>query len=112
ARAVTDTGARGVEAIVRIMRAHPTERDEILAWLHQHRGSAFVRQVTARMGQIERELPENVVLKSVRGSVTIPAKRRLMGDWKATIDTEHPTQLGVEVSQSAIRVWMSPALHV
>lgn len=112
ARAVTDTGARGVAALVRIMRAHPMERDEILAWLHQHRGSAFVRQVTASLGQIERELPEGVELKSVRGSVSIPAGRRLMGDWKATIDTEHATDLGVEVSTSGIRVWLSPPLHV
>jgi len=111
-RAITDTSARGAAAVVRILRAHPMERDEILAWLHQHRGGAFVRQVTAQLGQIERELPEGVELKAVRGSVSIPAGRRLMGDWKATIDTEHATQLGAEVSESGIRVWMSPALHV
>jgi len=111
-RAVTDTSARGVAAVVRILRAYPIERDEIIAWLHQRHGNAFVGQVTAQLGQIERELPENVELQSVHGSVTIPAGRRLMGDWKATIDTAHATTLGAEVSQSAIRVWLSPALHV
>lgn len=111
-RRITDTSERGAASVVRILRAHPMERDEILAWLHQNRGSAFVRLVTAQLGQIERELPEGVELKSVRGSVTIPAKRRLMGDWKATIETEHATQLGAEVNERGISVWLNPSLLV
>lgn len=100
------------QEIAAIMRRHPEERDAIIMWLHQHRGNAFAQQVTEQLGVIERNLPAGVDLKSVQGTVTIPGKKKLTGDWASSVATRHATQLTVEVSQTGVRAWMSPSLFV
>jgi hypothetical protein len=99
-------------AIVRLMRQYPMERDEILTWLHQNRGNAFVQRVTAQLGQIERHLPEGVDVQSVSGSFTLPAGVELTGNWQATVATRNPTTVGVEVTQTGINVWCQPGIFV
>ncbi len=111
-KAITAGGEAGAARVVQVMRAHPMERDEIMEWLQQHRGNAFVQQVTAKMGQVERALPEGVELKSVRGSITIPGGKKLTGNWQASIATKHATTLTVEVSGTGVNAWLSPSLHV
>lgn len=111
-RAITAQGEPGAAAVVRVLREHPSERDEIMTWLHKHRGNAFVQQVTSKMGVIERAMPEGFDLKAVTASVTVPAGKTLVGDWKTKVATKHATTLTVEVSQSGIRAWLSPSLHV
>jgi hypothetical protein len=111
-KAMTTQGDAAAAQVVTILRAHPTERDEILEWLHQHRGNAFVQQVNAKLGEVERTLPEGVDLQSVRASVTIPGKKRLAGSWKANVGTTYATTITVEVSTTGVRAWMSPAIHV
>jgi len=99
-------------AIVRLMRQYPMERDEILTWLHQNRGNAFVQRVTAQLGQIERHLPEGVDVQSVSGSFTLPAGVQLAGSWQATVSTRNPTSVGVEVTQTGVNVWCQPGIFV
>lgn len=111
-KAVTATGAAGAQAVVRIVRRYPMERDEVMAWLHRHRGNAFVQEVTSRLGELERVLPEGIDLKSVRATVTVPAGKALSGSWQASVATRHATDLTVEVSQTGIRAWVAPALFV
>jgi hypothetical protein len=111
-RAIAAQGEPGAAAVVRVLREHPTERDEIMSWLHQHRGNAFVQQVTAKMGVIERSMPEGFDLKAVTASVTIPAGKKLAGDWKSKVATKDATTLTVEVNQSGIRAWLSPSIQV
>jgi hypothetical protein len=111
-RAITAQGDAAAASVVRVMREHPTERDEIMTWLHQHRGNAFVQQVTSKMGVIERAMPEGVDLKAVTASVTIPAGKTLAGDWASKVATKQATTLTVEVSQTGIRAWLSPYLQV
>jgi hypothetical protein len=111
-RAITAQGEAAAAAVVHVLREHPSERDEIMSWLHQHRGNAFVQQVTAKMGVVERAMPEGFDLKAVTASVTIPAGKKLAGDWKSRVATKDATTLTVEVSQTGIRVWLSPSIHV
>src|SRR5436853_7042977 len=82
----------GAGPVVEIIHAHPDERDAILEWLHGHRGNAFVNQVTSRLGQVERGLPQGVELQHLRASVTIPGGKRLAGTWKADVGTTAPTR--------------------
>lgn len=111
-KAITAPGAAGADAIVRVIRQHPMERDEVMAWLHRHRGNAFVQEVTSRLGAIERVLPEGVELKRVRATVTIPAGKTLSGSWAASVATREASDVTVEVSQTGIRAWMTPTLFV
>lgn len=99
-------------AIVRLMRQYPMERDEILTWLHQNRGNAFVQRVTAQLGQIERRLPEGVDIQSVSGSFMIPAGVELTGGWTATVATRNPTNVGVEVTDRGVNLWCQPGIFV
>lgn len=111
-KALKDGGESGAEAVVRIIREHEDEKDDIIGWLQQHRGNAFVQLVTPKLGQVERALPQGVDLKSVRGSVTIPANRTLTGDWKASVATRQATQVQIEVSHTGVRVNCSPAIFI
>ncbi|HEU0031170.1 MAG TPA: hypothetical protein VFQ53_11095 [Kofleriaceae bacterium] len=111
-KALRASDANAASRVVQIIRQYPAERDEIVAWLHQHRGNAFVQQVLAAQGQVERALPEGIELRSVRASVTIPGQRTLEGDWSHTLATQRATQIFVEVSRTGVRVQMSPSLHV
>ena len=110
--AMRGQGDAAVNAVVKELHDHPDERDDIMHWLHQHRGNAFVQDVTKHMGQIERALPQGVDLKSVRGSITIPGKRKLAGDWKATVSTREATHVQIEVTHTGVHLYMSPALFV
>jgi len=98
--------------VVEIIHAHPDERDAILEWLHRHRGNAFVNQVTSRLGQVERGLPQGVELQHLRASVTIPGGKRLAGNWKADVGTTAPTRATIDISPAGVRLWMSPAIFV
>lgn len=110
--ALRTDGAAGAAQVVQIIRAHPNERDEIMAWLQTHRGNGFTQQVASQLGQVERALPEGIDLQSVRASVVLPGNRRLAGDWKATVGTTHPTHLIAEVTPTGMRVTLAPSLHV
>ena len=110
--ALQGTGEAAAAAVVKEIHAHPDERDDIMQWLQQSRGNAFVQDVTRHMGQVERALPKGVDLKSVRGSVNIPGKRKLSGDWKATVATREPTQVMVEVTHTGVQIHAMPSLFV
>lgn len=107
-------GGDAAAQVVHIVHAHPGERDAILRWLQQHRGNAFVQEVIARSGQVERALPGNVDVQSVRASITIPGKRKLAGGyWQGgTVQTKHPTEIGVEITHTGLRVFVSPGLYL
>ena len=111
-QALQGTGDGQAGAVVKIIHEHPEERDDIMKWLQQHRGNTFVQDVTKHLGQIERALPQGVDLKSVRGSVMIPGKRKLSGDWKAAVSTREATQVTVEVTHTGVQLYMSPPLFV
>lgn len=111
-KALKDNGETAVETVVRVIHDHQDEKDDIIGWLQQHRGNAFVQQVTGKLGQVERALPQGVDLKSVRGSVTIPANRKLAGDWKAAVQTREATQVQIEVTHTGVRVSCSPAIFI
>lgn len=111
-RALRADGPAGAAQVVRLLRQHPDERDEILAWLQQHRGNAFVQQVMQHQGEVERAMPEGVELESVMASVTIPGNRRFHGDWKASVGTTRPTRVTAEISRTGVRISLSPSLHV
>jgi len=110
--AVRGSGEPAAQATAQILRAHPDEREQILTWLHQHRGNAFVQQVTAHLGQVERQLPPQVDLKSVSASFTIPGKRKLGGNWMYAAKTRDTTQVWIEVSTTGIRLSLSPGLYL
>ncbi len=119
--AIRASGAPAAAKIAGLMKAHPNERDAILAWLHEHRGNAFVQRVVAQAslatqtsepGEIEGKLPAGVDVKSVTASVVIPGKRTLTGDWKSSVATRAPTTVTVEVSHTGVRVSLSPKLFV
>ena len=110
--AIQGQGDAAAAAVVKELHAHPDERDNIMLWLQQHRGNAFVQDVTKHMGQVERALPQGVDLKSVRASINIPGKRKLAGDWKATVATREPTQVMVEVTHTGVQLHMMPGLFV
>lgn len=111
-RALAGPAAADPAAIARLLRQYPMERDEILTWLHQHRGNKFVQAVTAQLGQIERALPEGVDVESVSGSFSIPAGLELTGNWQASVSTRNPTYVTVEVSKTGVHVRPSPGLFV
>lgn len=111
-RALAGPAAANPAAIARVLRQYPMERDEILTWLHQHRGNAFVQSVTAQLGQVERSLPEGVDVESVSGSFTIPAGLELTGNWQASVSTRNPTHVSVEVTKTGVHVRPSPGLFV
>jgi len=113
-KAIAGTGDPAAMQTVQIIRSHPSERDEIMTWLHQHRGNAFVQSVTGKMGQVEAALPEGVNLDSVHASMTIPGNRKLSGGfWSGyAVKTREPTQIYVEVTHKGIRVRMSPAMYL
>lgn len=113
-QAVTGVGDPAAMSIVQIMRAHADERDAIMTWLHQHRGNAFVQQVIEKTGEVERALPAGVQLQSVTASIAIPGKRKLGGGyWQGgTVKTKQPTQIGVEVTPTGVKVWVSPAMYL
>lgn len=110
--ALQGQGDAAAAAVVKEIHDHPDERDDIMQWLQQHRGNAFVQDVTKHMGQVERMLPKGVDLKSVRGSITIPGKRKLSGDWKASVATREPTQVTVEVTHTGVQLYAMPGLFV
>jgi hypothetical protein len=110
--AVRGTGEPAAASVAQILRAHPEEREQILTWLHQHRGNAFVQQVSGHLGQIEQKLPGQVDLKSVSASFTIPGKRKLGGNWMYAAKTREPTQVWIEVSTTGIRLSLSPGLYL
>ncbi|MEZ4368486.1 MAG: hypothetical protein R2939_19735 [Kofleriaceae bacterium] len=101
-----------IDRLVTIIRTHPRDRDEIVAWLHGHRGNAFVGQVMAHLGQVERLFPEAIELRAVRASVQLPANRTLKDSFKVTIKTTQPTTLGVEITPTGMSVYFSPGLFV
>ncbi|HUJ57629.1 MAG TPA: hypothetical protein VLX92_04040 [Kofleriaceae bacterium] len=111
---VTGSGDPAATRVAQIIRAHREERDDIMAWLHQNRGNAFVQEVTHHMGVIEQALPPGVELKSVNASMTIPGGRKLGGGfWSGySVKTKDPTQIYVEVSTTGIRVVVSPGLYL
>lgn len=111
-KAITAPGAAGADAIVRVIRQHPMERDEVMAWLHRHRGNAFVQEVASRLGELERALPEGLEVQRVHATVTVPAGKALAGSWLASVATRDATDLTVEVSQRGIRAWLAPTLFV
>jgi hypothetical protein len=99
--------------IVGIIRSYPAERDEIMTWLHQHRGNQFVQQVTAAMGQVEGKAPDSIDVQAVRASLMIPARHLAGGYWDGySVKTTQPTQLGVEVTHTGVRVWVSPGMFI
>lgn len=110
--AVRGSGEQAAAPIAQIVRAHPEEREQILTWLHQNRGNAFVQLVTAHLGQIERQLPGQVELKSVNASFSIPGNRKLTGNWMYAAKTRETTQVWIEVSTTGIRVSLSPGLYL
>lgn len=110
--AVAGVGEPAAASIAQILRTHPTERDEIMTWLQQHRGNAFAQQVTHHLGQVESAMPAAMELKSVNASFTIPGNKKLGGDWTYAAKTRSATQIWVEVSTTNIRVSMSPGLYL
>lgn len=113
-KALGGTGDPAAMQVVQIIRSHPSERDEIMTWLHQNRGNAFVQSVTGKMGQVEAALPEGVNLDSVHASMTIPGNRKLSGGlWSGyAVKTRDATQIYVEVTHKGISVRMSPAMYL
>lgn len=110
--AVQGTGEPAARAVADILRAHSDERDDIMTWLHQHRGNAFVQQVTQHMGQVERQLPPGVELKSVNASIMIPGHRKLGGNWAYSAKTREATEVYVEVSTTGVRLSLQPGLYL
>lgn len=106
------SGEQAAAPTAQIIQAHPEERDQILTWLHQNRGNAFVQLVTSHLGQIERQLPPQVDLKSVSASFTIPGNRKLTGNWLYAAKTRETTQVWVEVSTTGVRLSLSPGLYL
>ncbi len=103
-----------VAKVVSILHAHPDERDAIMSWLQQHRGAAFAESVTTKTGEVERALPAGVDLQAVRASVMIPGKRKLGGGYTqgGTLQTREPTEVGVEVTHTGVRIFVSPGLYL
>jgi hypothetical protein len=110
--AIQGVGAPAAAQVAQVLRTHPAERDEIMTWLHQHRGNAFAQQVTQQLGQVEQAMPAALELQSVRASLTIPGKKQLGGDWTYAAKTREATQVGVEVSTRGVSVWLSPGLYI
>ncbi|MBP6629374.1 MAG: hypothetical protein KA297_08080 [Kofleriaceae bacterium] len=104
------SGEAGASAVLNVIRAHPEDRDDIMAFLHQRHGMAMAGLVAARLGQLEREVPGQVELRSMRASVTIPGGRELTGDFKGSVVTQGPTTVTVEVTPTQVRIRMSPSL--
>jgi hypothetical protein len=111
-RAMAANAAATPAQIIPILRRYPRERDEILTWLHQHRGNAFVQQLTSQLGQIERAMPEGVELQSVEAGFMIPGGVRFQSDWRSTVQTRSPTYVHVEVSTAGVEIRCSPAIFV
>jgi len=109
---IQGSGEPAAAQVAEVLRAHPDERDEIMKWLQQNRGNAFVQQVTHHLGQIEAAMPPGVELQSVRASMNIPGKITLGGNWQYTAKTREPTNVNVEVSTKGVQVWMSPGLYL
>lgn len=109
-QAVRGTGPAAVDQVAKILATYPGERDEIVAWLHKHRGNAFVTQVedaAAKPG-----LPDGMELKSVSASVTIPGKRKLAGDLAASTSTRSATRVTLEVSTKGIALRFGPSMFI
>ncbi|HEY4239635.1 MAG TPA: hypothetical protein VGM88_07460 [Kofleriaceae bacterium] len=112
--AVQHAGATQPPAVVDIIHKFPADRDAIMLWLQKNRGNQFVQQVMAAQGEVERELPAGVDLQSVRASVSIPGNRKLTGGyWSGgTLKTgDWATRIGIEVTHTGVRIWMSPGLY-
>jgi hypothetical protein len=111
---VTGGGDPAASQIIQIVRANPSERDEIFTWLHQHRGNAFVQLVTQKMGQIEQGLPEQLDVQAVRATMMIPGDRKLAGGLfhGYSIKTSSPTQVNAEVTRTGLKVWLSPGMYL
>jgi|GEM_PF-1254029 len=113
-KAVTATGDPAAMQVVQIIRSHIDERDEIVTWLQQNRGNAFVQQVMGKMGQVEQNMPPGVELDAVRASITIPGNRKLTGGfWSGyAVKTREATEIMVEVSHKGINVRISPSMYL
>ena len=111
-RALGSHGAATPAQIIPILRRYPRERDEIMGWLHQHRGNAFVQQVTGQLGQIERAMPEGVELQSVEAGFMIPAGVQFQNSLKASVSTRQPTYVHVEVGTAGVEIRCSPGVYV
>jgi hypothetical protein len=113
-QAVTGTGEPAAMQVVGIIRAHSDERDEIVSWLQQNRGNAFVQQVMGKMGQVEANLPAGVSLDSVNASIMIPGNRKLTGGlWSGySVKTREPTEIRVEVTHKGVSVRIYPPMYL
>jgi hypothetical protein len=110
--AIQGAGEPAAHQVAEVLRAHSDERDEIMKWLQQNRGNAFVQLVTHQLGQVEQVMPPGVDLQSVRASINIPGNLTLGGDWKYTAKTRTATQINCEVSTKGVQVWLSPGLYL
>lgn len=110
--AIQGAGEPAAHQVAEVLRAHSDERDEIMKWLQQNRGNAFVQLVTHQLGQVEQMMPPGVDLQSVRASINIPGNLTLGGNWEYTAKTRTATQINCEVSTKGVQVWLSPGLYL
>src|SRR3569623_2049910 len=110
--ALPGAGEPAAHQVAAVLRAHPEERDEVMKWLQQNRGNAFVQLVTHQLGQVEQMMPPGVDLQSVRASINIPGNLTLVGNWEYAAKTRTATQINCEVSTKGIQVWLSPGLYL
>jgi len=110
--AIQGAGEPAAHQVAEVLRAHPEERDEVMKWLQQNRGNAFVQLVTHQLGQVEQMMPPGVDLQSVRASINIPGNLTLGGNWEYAAKTRTATQINCEVSTKGIQVWLSPGLYL
>lgn len=112
AREITGNGEPAALQIANILRRYPSERDEILTWMQQHRGNQFAQQVRTHLGTVERMMPEGYELTDVHASISIPGNRKLGGTWKADVSTAYPTNVTARITPTGVSVTFSPAMFV
>jgi hypothetical protein len=75
------------------------------------KGSAPADKGPSLDGPIADQVPDDIDLKAVRMSFTIPGKKTLDSNWQYTAQTTYATNIGFEVTPTGLSIWTSPGLY-
>lgn len=106
--AVKGTDQTAAEQVAQIVAKAPTEKDEIMTWLHKNRGNAFVQQIVQQMQQQPNAPAETPAKKSTKYPIVL---LHGFGAGPGSFDAQIPAEMrqdGDQVFETTVPPYNTP----